>query len=107
MVAIFQKNSDFSQQSFYTIDGEPIYTPTQIIIEKFKAITGISQRRYAKKNLTASDIGAFAAKKAISDANIDPESIDYIICAHNFGDVRAGAIQSDIIPCLAARIKYY
>ncbi len=103
---IVKKNSDFSQQSFYTIDGEPIYTPTQIIIEKFKAITGISQRRYVKKNLTASDIGAFAAKKAISDANIDPESIDYIICAHNFGDVRAGAIQSDIIPCLAARIKY-
>ena len=37
---------------------------------------------------------------------IDPEKIDYIICAHNFGDVKSDAIQSDILPCLAARIKH-
>jgi 3-oxoacyl-[acyl-carrier-protein] synthase-3 len=55
--------------------------------------------------LTTSDLGALAAEQAIKDANIDPETIDYIILAHNFGDVKAGAIQSDILPCLAARVK--
>jgi len=101
-----QKNSAFKAHSFYTIEGEPIDSPTEIIVEKFKAITGISERRYAQKHLTASDLGALAAEKAILDAKIDSESLDYIICAHNFGDVKAEAIQSDIIPCLAARIKH-
>ncbi|MDB4290133.1 ketoacyl-ACP synthase III, partial [Flavobacteriaceae bacterium] len=61
--------------------------------------------RYAEDHLTASDLGALAAEKAISDAGIDPETLDYIILAHNFGDVKSGSIQSDILPCLAARVK--
>ena len=103
---IIKKNSDFAKKNFYDIDGKPIDSPTEIIVEKFKAITGISERRYAKENLSTSDLGAIAAKKAISDAKINPETIDYIICAHNFGDVKTNAIQSDILPCLAARIKH-
>ena len=103
---IIKKNSDFSKKKFYDIDGKAIDTPTEIIVEKFKAITGISERRYAKENLSTSDLGAIAAKKAISDAKINPETIDYIICAHNFGNVKTNAIQSDILPCLAARIKH-
>ncbi|MDA8572675.1 ketoacyl-ACP synthase III [Flavobacteriaceae bacterium] len=101
-----QKNNDFQNREFYTIEGESIDIPTGIIVEKFKAITGISERRYANTNLTASDLGAFAAEKALLDAKIDAESLDYIICAHNFGDVKHNAIQSDILPCLAARIKH-
>jgi len=54
----------------------------------------------------ASDIGAIAAKKAIEDAGIDPESIDQIIVAHNFGDVKKSTIQTDVLPSLAARIKH-
>ena len=46
-----------------------------------------------------------AAEKAIKDAGVDPETLDYIILAHNFGDVKSGSIQSDILPCLAARVK--
>ena len=65
--------------------------------KKFKSITGIEERRYAKDNLNASDLGFFAAKKAIEDASIDPELLDYIIFAHNFGDVKANAIQTDIL----------
>lgn len=103
---LIRKNSAFSQQSFYTIEGQAIDTPTEVVVEKFKAITGISERRYAQDHLSASDLGAFAAEKAILDAKIDPESLDYIICAHNFGDVKSNAIQSDILPCLAARIKH-
>jgi 3-oxoacyl-[acyl-carrier-protein] synthase-3 len=36
---------------------------------------------------------------------IDPETIDYIIFAHNFGDVKAGTTQSDMLPSLATRVK--
>ena len=104
--SIIKKNSDFSGHSFYTIEGNAIDTPTDIIVEKFKGITGISERRYAKKHLKTSDLGAEAAEKAILDAKIDRESLDYIICAHNFGDVKYNAIQSDILPCLAARVKH-
>ncbi|MGB0185537.1 MAG: 3-oxoacyl-ACP synthase III family protein [Flavobacteriaceae bacterium] len=103
---LVQKNNDFIRSEFFTIDGEAIDTPTDVIVDKFKAITGISERRYANHKLTASDLGAFAGEKAIADAKIDPETLDYIVCAHNFGDVKHNAIQSDILPCLAARIKH-
>ncbi|WP_299097623.1 3-oxoacyl-ACP synthase III family protein [Winogradskyella sp.] len=101
-----EKNEDFHQHEFLNTDGSKINHPNEVIVEKFKAITGIVERRYADDQLVASDIGFLAAQKAIDDANIDPETIDYIICAHNFGDVKANTIQSDILPCLASRIKH-
>tara|TARA_B100000768_G_scaffold54831_1_gene53338 strand:+ start:3208 stop:4266 length:1059 start_codon:yes stop_codon:yes gene_type:complete len=102
---IVQKNEAFRQHSFLNIDGSEIPSSNEIIVEKFQAITGISERRYAENHLTASDLGALAAEKAIKDAGVDPETLDYIILAHNFGDVKSGSIQSDILPCLAARVK--
>ena len=102
---IVQKNEAFGQHSFLNIDGSEIPSSNEIIVEKFQAITGISERRYAENHLTASDLGALAAEKAIKDAGVDPETLDYIILAHNFGDVKSGSIQSDILPCLAARVK--
>ncbi|WP_299364741.1 3-oxoacyl-ACP synthase III family protein [Winogradskyella sp.] len=101
-----EKNEDFHQHTFLNTDGSSIDYPNEVIVQKFKAITGIVERRYADDNLVASDIGFLAAQKAIDDAKINPEDIDYIICAHNFGDVRANTIQSDILPCLASRIKH-
>ncbi|MDA0325778.1 MAG: ketoacyl-ACP synthase III [Bacteroidetes bacterium] len=103
---LIKKNNAFINRDFYTIEGESIETPADIVIDKFMAITGISERRYADDKLTASDLGAFAGNKALEDAKIDPETLDYIICAHNFGDVKHKTIQSDILPCLAARIKH-
>jgi 3-oxoacyl-[acyl-carrier-protein] synthase-3 len=47
-----------------------------------------------------------AAELAIQDAGIDPETIDQIIVAHNFGDVLPGTIQTDTIPALASRVKH-
>ena len=102
---IVQKNEAFQQHTFLNIDGSEIPSSNEIIVEKFQAITGISERRYAENHLTASDLGALAAEKAIKDAGVDPETLDYIILAHNFGDVKSGSIQSDILPCLAARVK--
>ena len=101
-----EKNEDFHQHHFLNTDGSAIDYPSEVIVEKFKDITGIVERRYAEPHLVASDLGALAAQKAIDDADIDPETIDYIICAHNFGDVKANTIQSDILPCLASRVKH-
>ena len=101
-----EKNEDFHEHTFLNTDGSTINHPNEIIVEKFKAITGIIERRYAEDHLTSSDIGAIAAERAIANANIDPETLDYIIVAHNFGDVKANTIQSDILPCLASRIKH-
>ncbi len=103
---LIERNEDFHKHEFMNIDGSDIDYPNEVIVEKFKAITGIAERRYAKSHLTSSDLGVFAAEKAIDDAKIDPEELDYIIVAHNFGDVKANAIQSDLLPCLASRIKH-
>ncbi|GAA4293543.1 3-oxoacyl-ACP synthase III family protein [Aestuariibaculum suncheonense] len=101
-----EKNDAFHQHQFLNTDGSVINHPNELIIEKFKAITGIAERRYAKPHLNSSDLGFFAAECAIADAKIDPETLDYIIVAHNFGDVKHSTIQSDVLPSLAARIKH-
>lgn len=75
------------------------------IIDRFKEITGISERRYADDGLVTSDIAALAGRNALDDGDIDPESLDYLVVAHNFGDVRSGNPRSDFVPTLAARVK--
>ncbi|MGB1042677.1 MAG: 3-oxoacyl-ACP synthase III family protein [Tenacibaculum sp.] len=104
--SIKKENTQFSESSFLNADGSPFANPNAIIIEKFKSITGIDERRYAVKDYKTSDLGFLAAQKAIDDAKINPEELDYIIFAHNFGDVKQGAIQSDILPSLATRVKH-
>lgn len=101
-----EKNSEFENHQFFDTNGQLIDSPNDVIVKKFEAITGIHERRYADPNLTASDLGALAAQQAIKNANIDPETLDYIIFAHNFGDVKHNTIQSDILPGLAARVKH-
>ncbi|WP_440122490.1 3-oxoacyl-ACP synthase III family protein [Tenacibaculum sp. Ill] len=104
--SIKKENSKFNDSFFLNADGTSFDNSNPVIIEKFKSITGIEERRYAKPEYKASDLGFFAAKKAIEDANINPEELDYIIFAHNFGDVKKDAIQSDILPSLATRVKH-
>lgn len=99
-------NSDFDVNKFYDPNGKAIDAPFEEIVQKFKAITGIEQRRYINDDQTASDIASIAAKLAIEDAGVNPEKIDQIIVAHNFGDVKKGTIQTDTVPCLAARVKH-
>lgn len=101
-----EKNENFHQHEFLNTDGSQIEHTNEVIVDKFRAITGIAERRYAKAHLNSSDLGFFAAEKAIADAKIDPETLDYIIVAHNFGDVKHNTIQSDILPCLASRVKH-
>ncbi|MEC4004533.1 ketoacyl-ACP synthase III [Flavobacterium sp. SUN052] len=99
-------NSDFSNHEFLNEDGTPFAQTNEIITQKFKGITGIEERRYASNDLQTSDIATIAAQRAIEDANIDPETLDYIIFAHNFGNVKKGAIQGDMLPSLASKTKH-
>ncbi|MGJ5642147.1 3-oxoacyl-ACP synthase III family protein [Formosa sp. S-31] len=103
---VVKTNAGFKDYTFLNNDGSKFENDNTVIIEKFKAITGISERRYVGPEISSSDIGFFAAEKAINDANIDPETLDYIIFAHNFGDVKHNSIQSDILPGLASRVKH-
>lgn len=99
-------NSEFDQHDFLNEDGTKFPYTNEVIASKFKDITGIEARRYADDNLTSSDMAFEASKKAIENANIDPETLDYIIFAHNFGDVKKDTIQSDMLPSLATRVKH-
>ena len=103
---VVKKNRDFINENFYCNKNEPFKASNDVIIEKFKAITGIEERRYVSDDLNSSAIATIAAQKAIEDANIDVETLDYIIFAQNFGDIQKGTIQTDILPSLAARVKH-
>ena len=98
-------NDSFSKHSFYSEDGTLIDRSPVEIVEKFQQITGISERRYASPELNTSDIAAIAAKNAIEDSGIDPETLDQIIVAHNFGNVVNATVQTDAVPSLANRVK--
>jgi len=99
-------NVFFEEHHFLDERGVTLKQNNETIAVKLKEITGIEERRYADKNQTASDLAFIAAQRAIEDAKIDPETLDYIIFAHNFGDVKHDTIQSDMVPSLASRVKH-
>jgi len=95
----------FMQHEFLGPDGKRIDKSNDEILQQFESITGIRERRYARPHQVTSDIGLLAAQNALTSSDIDPESLDLIIFAHNFGDVRPGDPRSDLVPALAARVK--
>ncbi|MDH6253480.1 3-oxoacyl-[acyl-carrier-protein] synthase-3 [Chryseobacterium sp. H1D6B] len=99
-------NLFFDKHNFINKSGQSLIESNEIIARKLKEITGIEERRYAHNEQVNSDLGLLAAQAAIEDSGIDPETLDYIIFAHNFGDVRFGTIQSDAVPSLASRVKH-
>ncbi|MBX3254693.1 MAG: ketoacyl-ACP synthase III [Chitinophagaceae bacterium] len=100
-----QSNLDFLQQAFYA-NGQLLSSSPKEIIDKFRQITGIEERRYVSGGLTAADIGSIAARHALEDSGVDPEDIDQLIVGHNFGIVLPGTIQSIAVPSLASLIKH-
>ena len=99
-------NQEFAEHIFLQENGSNIPMNNETIAKKFKAITGIDERRYAENNQNTSDLAYLAAEKAIEDSKIDPETLEYIIVAHNFADVQHDKIQSDTIPSIATRVKH-
>ncbi len=100
-------NDHFLNHTFYDKDGTMLSKTNTDIVQQFGKITGIQERRYVSDDLVASDIAGFAAEDALKSSDIDPESLDYIIVAHNFGDVNAENRRSDFVPALASRVKHY
>lgn len=98
-------NGHFAQRRFHGRDGRQLEGASVDVLRQFEAITTIRERRWAADDQTASGLGSEAACRALDDAAIDPESLDYIVFAHNFGDVRAGTAQVDMVPALASRVK--
>jgi 3-oxoacyl-[acyl-carrier-protein] synthase-3 len=98
-------NREFTLHDFYDDRHQRIAGAAGEIVRKFEKVTGIYSRRYANDGLKASDMATTASRAALTDAGIDPETLDYIIVAHNFGDVNKEGIQSEAVPSLASRVK--
>ncbi len=99
-------NDHFLEHDFRVGNGAKIEKTNEQILTQFEAITGIRERRYVSDDLVTSDIATEAGKRALESSGADAESLDAIILAHNFGDVRAGTRRSDMVPALAARVKH-
>jgi 3-oxoacyl-[acyl-carrier-protein] synthase-3 len=98
-------STHFINHRFFEKDGRPVSKSNPVILEQFKNITEIEERRYAREDQNTSDLGFLAAKDALQSSGIDAETLDYIIVAHNFGDVAEGTNRVDMVPTLAARVK--
>jgi 3-oxoacyl-[acyl-carrier-protein] synthase-3 len=99
-------NETFLDLQFYFDYGKPCdLADNPKIIDKFREITAISERRWVDDGVVTSDIATDAAAKALAASGIDPETLDYVIVAHNFGDVRSDNRRTDLVPSLAARVK--
>lgn len=97
-------NDAFLDRDFRMADGKPLGKANAEVLQQFEAITGIRERRYVPEDVFTSDIAYEAARNALESSGMDRESLDLLIVAHNFGDVRSGG-RSDLVPALAARVK--
>ena len=102
---ITKTNTEFLNSNFFDDDGNQIERSNPEIIDKFQSITGINERKYVSDEIKSSDLAAVAARNAIKDSNIDQESLDYIIVAHNFGDISSNSNQIDTLPSLSSKVK--
>jgi 3-oxoacyl-[acyl-carrier-protein] synthase-3 len=100
-------NEAFLDRDFRDANGKPIEKSNAVILEQFESITGIRERRYVNDDQVTSLIAAEAAARALESSGVDRESLDAIMVAHNFGDIRAGTRRSDMVPALAARVKHH
>jgi 3-oxoacyl-[acyl-carrier-protein] synthase III len=99
-------NDYFSNYTFFDPATKmPLEKGNDEIIQKFKEITNIHERRWISDELHNSDMAYLAVKEACESAKIDPETLDFIIVAHNFGDVNLETTRVDILPSLANKVK--
>lgn len=99
-------NDYFNSYTFYdAATKKPFEKTNQEIIRKFYEITNIEERRWVSDDQVTSDIAVLAIKDACKSAAITPESLDFIIIGHNFGDILPGNVRTDVLPGLANRVK--
>ncbi|MDP3431921.1 MAG: ketoacyl-ACP synthase III, partial [Bacteroidota bacterium] len=69
-------NDYFRNYTFFNSKTKlPLEKTNDEIIQKFKEITNISERRWITDDLLNSDMAALAVKDACESANIDPETL--------------------------------
>jgi 3-oxoacyl-[acyl-carrier-protein] synthase III len=103
---VLVKNDDFLNHTFYDPKERQILDkPNREIIDKFCEITNIKERRWAADTQNTSDLATLAAKDALESSSISPDTLDFIIVGHNFGDLEANALRSSNVPNMAARVK--
>lgn len=103
---VVKKNIDFTVHNFYDEHHQRITTSPTEIVQKFQEITGIAERRYVNEDMNCADMAVLAARQAIENSGINPETLDQIIVAHNFGNVLKHTIQTDVLPAIASRVKH-
>jgi 3-oxoacyl-[acyl-carrier-protein] synthase III len=100
------KNDDFLNHIFYDPkDGKVLDKSNREIIDKFCEITNIKERRIAANDQMTSDLATLAAKDALESSGISPDSLDFLIVGHNFGDTDFESKRSMMVPNLAAKVK--
>lgn len=99
-------NAAFLSRQFYDTEGRRLEQDNGYIVKKFEDITEIQERCYALPEQRASDLAFLAANDALQSSFIDPETLDYIIVAHNFGDITSGTHRTELVPSLATRVKH-
>ncbi|MCK9638738.1 MAG: 3-oxoacyl-ACP synthase III family protein [Prolixibacteraceae bacterium] len=99
-------NDYFLDAEFYDpASHKKFETPNAEIIRKFNEITNIEERRYAEPDQATSHLATFAAEDAIQSSGFDREKLEFIIAAHNFGDIYPDTFRSDMCPAIANRVK--
>ena len=99
-------NEAFRSNAFFADYGQPLDPAASArAVDRVADISEIRERRYAAPEQAASDLAIVAARRALTRANVDGETLDYLVVAHNFGDVRAPGYRVDTVPTLAARVK--
>ncbi|MCL6101670.1 MAG: 3-oxoacyl-ACP synthase III family protein [Bacteroidetes bacterium] len=99
-------NSYFLNAEFYDpATGKKFETSNEEIIRKFNEITNIEERRYAEPDQATSHLATFSAEAALESSGYDREKLEFIIVAHNFGDIYPGTYRSDACPAIANRVK--
>ena len=98
-------NTHFLQNVFYDASGNRNPRPNSEIIKKLNEITGIEERRCAPAAVDTTAMATRAAEAALE--GVDRETLDYIVVAHNFGDVDPESLRCDTVPTIAARVKHH
>lgn len=100
------ENNHFLDYTFFDPSTKkPFEKENKEMIRKFFEITNISERRWVEAGQLNSDIAAMAARDSLESSAVDPESLDFIISCHNFGDVAAEKGRIDTMPSIANRVK--
>ncbi len=99
-------NQEFMDYQFFdATTKEPFDKSNEDIIQKFFEITNIDERRYAADNQLTSDLAVLAVQDACNSSGISANSLDFIIVAHNFGDIMEKNVRIDVLPSLANKVK--